>query len=194
MSQKSADTTISLQTISNKVNVIKDFPKQGIYFRNISPLLADHDLFSTATKLMAAIIIDSGITFDYIAGMESRGFLFIALAQKLGKGFVMLRKPGKLPNVETFTYEKEYGTDSLTIEKGVIEEGSSVLVVDDLIATGGTVYAADELLKKIGCKAVAAMTLIELTGLKMNSKLVDSSLPIFSLLKYPYNSESKQIN
>lgn len=182
-----------LQEISNSISVVKDFPKEGIYFRNISPLLANYELFNLTIKLMAELVRKSGLNFDYIAGMESRGFLFIQLANQLGCGFVMLRKPGKLPNVETFSYKKEYGIDTLTIEKNIIKENSNVLIVDDLIATGGTVYTANELIKKIGSNAVGAITLIELLGLEMDDRLIKSGLPIISLLKYPFNSESSDL-
>ena len=183
-----------LNQISNQISVVKDFPKKDIYFRNISPLLGHHKLFTATIKLMAQLVRESKLEFDYIAGMESRGFLFIQLASELGCGFVMLRKPGKLPNTISFTYQKEYGTDSLTIEKDVIPSGSKVLVVDDLVATGGTIYAAHELIRKIGSQVTGAILLIELLGLKMNEQLMSFNLPILSLLKYPFNTESKDLH
>lgn len=178
-----------LPEISKSISVVKDFPKKGIYFRNISPLLTNYELFNTTIKLMAEKIKQANLHFDYIAGMESRGFLFIQLANELNCGFVMLRKPGKLPNTVSFTYQKEYGTDSLTIEKNVIKEGSKVLIVDDLIATGGTIHAGIELIKMVHSEAVGAIALIELTGLPLHKELIKSGKPILSLLKYPYNSE-----
>lgn len=183
-----------LNQISNKIAVVKDFPKKDIYFRNISPLLGDYHLFDATIKLMAQLVRDSKLEFDYIAGMESRGFLFIQLANELECGFVMLRKPGKLPNTISFTYQKEYGTDSLTIEKDVIPSGSKVLVVDDLVATGGTIYAAHELIKKIGSSVTGAILLIKLLGLKMNEQLMALDLPVLSLLKYPCDSESTELH
>ena len=176
-----------LNEIANKIEAIEDFPKKGITFRHIGPLLADHRLFSTTIKLMAKLLKDSGLKdIDYIAGMESRGFLFTPLAIELGCGFVMLRKPNKLPNTVSFTYEKEYGTDTLTIEKDSLPPGAKVLIVDDLIATGGTIYAGGELIKKVGAQTVGAIAPIRLTGLKLNENLKD--FPVLSLLDFPANS------
>ena len=172
-----------LNEIANKIEAIENFPKKGITFRHIGPLLADHKLFSATIKLMAKLLRDSGLKdIDYIAGMESRGFLFIPLALEMGCGFVMLRKPNKLPNTVSLTYEKEYGTDTLTIEENSLPPGAKVLIVDDLIATGGTIYAGRELIKMIGAEPVGAIAPIRLTGLKLNENLGD--FPILSLMDF----------
>ena len=190
MSQEDEKTV--LDAISSSIDIVKDFPKEGIYFRNISPLLTNHNLFQETLKMMAKCIVNSGLEFDYIAGMESRGFLFIQLANMFKCGFVMLRKPKKLPNVVTFTYEKEYGSDSLTIEKNVMRKGSRVLIVDDLIATCGTIYAAMNLVKMVECDVVGAIGLIELDGLPIYEPFRGCDMPVLSVLKYPFDSDSPE--
>lgn len=172
-----------LNEIANKIKAIKDFPKKGITFRHIGPLLGDPKLFSATICIMTKMIKESNLgKIDYIAGMESRGFLFTSLALQLNCGFVMLRKPNKLPNTVSFTYEKEYGTDTLTIEENSLPPGAKVLIVDDLIATGGTIYAGRELIKMVGAEPVGAIAPIRLTGLKLNDNLGD--FPILSLMDF----------
>ena len=151
MSQK--DDKKVLDAISSSIDIIKDFPKGEIYFRNISPLLTNNNLFQEILKIMVKNIRNSGLEFDYIAGMESCGFLFIQLANIFKCGFVMLIKPKKLPNVVTFTYENECGSNSLTIEKNIMRKGLRVLIVDDLIATCGTIDITMNLVRMIGCEA-----------------------------------------
>lgn len=183
-------TTMNIQTVSNSINVYPNFPSEGIYFRDISPLLTNNELREfTFDKL--ANLVDT-IEIDYIAGIESRGFIFgIALAQRLKCGFVMLRKPNKLPNTIKIEYGLEYGKDILTIQDGIIPAGKNVLIVDDLLATGGSLLAGCQLIEKIGSNVVGCLCLIELLGLPRKEKLNDYKL--FSLLKYPSNSENKNV-
>jgi len=161
---------------------IPDFPKPGILFRDITTLLRDpeglrYTLDSLADKC-------SGLTPDYIVGTESRGFLFgTPLAYKLEAGFVPVRKPGKLPaEVYSAEYELEYGTDKLEIHQDALQPKSRVLVVDDLIATGGTAAATAQLVEESGAELVGFAFIIELTFLKGRSKLPD--VPVITLVEY----------
>ena len=159
------------QRIKDAIADIHDFPKPGIVFKDITPVLGDRELFKHAIDLLAAPFTSSSI--DYVAGIEARGFIFAsAVAIKLNAGFVPIRKPGKLPG-ETFsqTYDLEYGTDTIQIHKNAIKEQSKVLLIDDLLATGGTAAAAIALLKKCTCTVVGVHFLIELDFLKGREKL-----------------------
>ena len=183
-----------LNQISQSIQVIENFPKQGIIFRNISTLMVNKQLFIKSIEFIGMMIKSLGIKIDYVVGIESRGFLFTHLANHLDAGFVMMRKPGKLPTTKIVSYGKEYGTDSLTIEDNIINPGSNVLIVDDLIATGGTLNAGIELIKMVDSNVVGVCGLIQLIGLELNTKLVDSQVPILSLLKYKVNSLSKELD
>ena len=183
----------TLQDVSNKINPIPNFPKDGIMFRDITTLLLNNNLFDFAIDEMAKLVQKSGLKPDYIAGFESRGFLFNSLATKLNCGFVMIRKPNKLPNSISIEYQKEYGTDTLTITKS-IPEGSNILLVDDLIATGGTVFAGVQLIKLVNCNPIGCINLIELIGLDVNPDLLASGLPMLSLLKYRFDEPSIILN
>ena len=183
-----------LQNISKNIKIINNFPKNGIVFRNINSLMNSNYLFTKSIEYMSMIIKDCGIKIDYIVGVESRGFLFTGLAKELDCGFVMVRKPGKLPTTKVFTYTKEYGSDSLTIEDDIIQPGSNVLIVDDLIATGGTLWAASELVKMIGSTPVGVIGLIQLDGLELNKGLLNLNIPILSLLKYQVDSLSNVLD
>ncbi len=161
----------NINKIKNAIRDVPDFPKEGILFKDITPLLNDNHLFKKTIDILAEDITMYNI--DYIAGIESRGFIFAsALAIKLEKGFVPIRKPGKLP-YKTYqeSYALEYGTDSLEIHQDAIPEGASVVLVDDLLATGGTALAAVKLLEQCSAKIELVQFLIELTFLKGNSKL-----------------------
>ena len=163
---------------------IPDFPKPGIVFRDITTLLSNsHGLRYTIDSL-AQKCQETNLNPDYIVGMESRGFIFgPPLAYQLDAGFVPVRKPGKLPAaVHTVEYQLEYGTDSLEIHQDALQHGSKVLIVDDLIATGGTAKATAELLEKIGSHVVGFAFVVELTALEGRNKLPD--LPIISLVDY----------
>ncbi len=145
---------------------IPDFPKEGIIFKDITPLLADPAGFRTAVDSLAEKL--EGVKASKIVAAEARGFIFgAALAYKLGLGFVPIRKPGKLPyKAISVTYDLEYGTDTLCMHEDAVAHGESVIVVDDLLATGGTIGGVLQLLKKAGASAEAIVFLIELDFLK----------------------------
>jgi len=163
------------------IRQIPDFPKPGILFYDISTLLQAPAAWREAVDQLAARI--APFRPDRLVGIESRGFIVAApLAVHLGIGFGMVRKRGKLPgSVVSHAYSLEYGMDSIEISADLIEAGSRVVVVDDLIATGGTAAATLELLRKIGAEPVAAVFLIELTGLNGRAKL---DVPVEALLQY----------
>ena len=182
---------MSIQLVSDSIQVIPNFPSQGIYYRDVSPLLKNTELRNMTIDLMAQLI--NNIKIDYIAGIESRGFIFgMGLAQKLGIGFVMLRKPNKMPNTIQVSYSLEHEKDILTIQKDAIEPGKNVLIVDDLLATGETLVAGCELIEQLGANIVGCLCLIELTNISRKEKL--NSYKLFSLIKYPASSESKLIS
>jgi adenine phosphoribosyltransferase len=155
---------------------IADWPKKGILFRDITPLLAHRGAFADAVDALCADFEDKGI--DYVASVEARGFIFgAAVAKKLGAGFVPIRKKGKLPfKTESLTYDLEYGTDTLEVHCDAIKKGAKVLMVDDLLATGGTMAAACKLIEKIGGQVEGISFLIELTELAGRDKLSDYTI------------------
>jgi adenine phosphoribosyltransferase len=161
---------------------IPDFPKPGILFRDITTLLRDPAGLKYAIDTLAAKVVD--LQPQYIVGMESRGFIFgAALAYQMGIGFIPVRKPGKLPAaVHTIEYALEYGTDRLEIHTDAFAPGSRILIVDDLIATGGTAAATAKLLQEIGCNLVGCAFVIELDTLDGRSHL--PNVPIISLVHY----------
>lgn len=182
---------MSLQEISNSIKVINDFPENGMYFRDISGLLINPELFDSAINMMVSMIRNERV--DYICGFESRGFIFgQAIANKMNKGFVMLRKLNKLPDTVQVDYENNLNNSVLTIQKDLIPLGSHVIVVDDILNTGNSIIAANELIKKINCVMVSFVCLIELVGIQRMSEI--SNYRIFSLLKYPADSPNKFIS
>jgi adenine phosphoribosyltransferase len=164
------------------IRSIPDFPKKGILFRDITTLLNNNKAFKASINDLAKALKNKKI--DYIVAAESRGFIFGgALAYKLGCGFVPVRKPGKLPyKIHRHTYSLEYGKDSLEIHQDAFPKGSKVLVLDDLLATGGTALALIKLVKKLKGKIAAVLFLIELTALKGKNKL--KGYPVYSLIKF----------
>lgn len=161
---------------------VPNFPKPGILFKDISPLLANAEAFGTAVARLVAQFRDQGI--EKVVGMESRGFLFgTPLAQALDAGFVPVRKPGKLP-AETIreTYALEYGQDALEIHKDAIYTGDRILIVDDLLATGGTAAATARLVQKLGGTVVSFAFVIELAFLHGRKQL--DPIPTTSLIQY----------
>lgn len=168
--------------VESKVRDIIDFPKKGIIFRDITTAVKDPKALKFMVDFLTEQYADRKI--DYVAGVESRGFIFgSALAYNLGAGFVMIRKPGKLPaDVVTQEYELEYGTDRIEMHTDAIESGSNVLVIDDLLATGGTVDAACKLLKKVGANIEGAAFIIELSDLKGREKL--EGIDVVSMIQY----------
>jgi adenine phosphoribosyltransferase len=167
--------------LKQHIRGIPDFPKPGILFYDISTLLRHADAWQVAMGRLANVVRAYHPTV--LAGVESRGFLLAApLALKLGCGFVMLRKPGKLPGATVgLDYALEYGTDRIEIQADAIEPGARVVVVDDLLATGGTMAAGIKLLQKVGGEVVAAASLIELTFLGGRDKL---DVPFEALVQY----------
>ena len=153
------------------IRSIPDWPKKGILFRDITPLLADPKAFTAAIDALCDGFAEADV--DYVAAVEARGFIFgAAVAEKLDAGFVPIRKKGKLPfKTESITYDLEYGTDTLEVHGDAVQEGAKVLMVDDLLATGGTMAAACELIEKIGGQIVGISFLVELSELAGRNKL-----------------------
>ena len=170
--------------IKSVIKTVPDYPKPGIMFRDVTSLLDDHQAFSNTIELLAEHYGPMG--FDKIAGTEARGFLFGApLALKLGIGFIPVRKPGKLPReVISQEYELEYGTDKLEIHKDSVSEGERVLLIDDLLATGGTIEATAKLVRELGGVAEHAGFVISLPALKGDSRLKAMGIEPFSLCDF----------
>jgi adenine phosphoribosyltransferase len=165
------------------IRSIPDFPKKGIVFRDITPLLSDPTAFRAAVKALCGMVQEDPI--DCVVAVESRGFIFGgAVAYRLGAGLVPVRKPGKLPS-ETIReeYALEYGTDALEIHRDAISQGSRVLVLDDLLATGGTAAATCRLVETLGGIVVRVVFLIELASLKGRLQLGDRAMS--SIIRYP---------
>ena len=171
-----------MEELKELIRNIPDFPRQGILFRDITTLIANPAGLKKAVDAVAKDYENKDIKF--VVGIESRGFIFGgAVAYKLGTGFVPVRKEGKLPaRTISSTYELEYGTDTLQIHVDAILPGARVLIVDDLLATGGTASSTAELVKKLGGEIVGISFLIELTDLKGRVRLKD--YPISSIIKY----------
>lgn len=172
---------IKHEKIKEYIIDIPDYPKKGIIFRDITPLFANYEVLSSIIDEFAEFA--KLLNIDVIVGAESRGFLFgVPLSLKLKKPFVLVRKPNKLPR-ETYSvsYDLEYGSSSIEIHKGDIKPGQRVLIIDDLLATGGTVEAIEKLIKMSDGIVAGSAYLIELVDLKGRDKLTGS---IFSILKY----------
>ena len=163
--------TTEKTNLEEYIRSIPDWPKKGILFRDIAPLLSDPKAFAAAVDALCAGFTETGI--EYVAAVEARGFIFgAAVARKLGAGFVPIRKKDKLPfKTESVTYNLEYGTDTLEVHSDAVEKGAKVLMIDDLLATGGTMAAACELIEKIGGQIAAITFLIELVELAGRDKL-----------------------
>ncbi len=176
--------TVSTETLDLKkfIRDIPDFPKKGLVFKDITPLLGDPKAIEAAVDRVAAHYASAGI--KKVAGIESRGFLFAtAVALRLGAGVIPIRKKGKLPyKTISASYDLEYGTDTVEIHEDATSKGEKVLLIDDLIATGGTAQASAELLEKAGATVAGVCFIIELGFLKGREKL--KGREIFSLLSY----------
>ena len=173
-----------MTAIKEKIRKVPDFPKKGIVFLDITTGIKDAETLNKMIDFLYETYKDKKI--DYVAGIESRGFIFGApLACRLGAGFIPVRKPNKLP-AETVSesYELEYGTDSIEIHKDAVEEGKRVVVIDDLLATGGTATAACNLFKKVGAEVVSSAFIIELSDLGGRKKIEDTGIEVVSMLKY----------
>ena len=168
--------------LKNYIRDIKDYPKEGILFRDITTLLKDKDAFKFAIDSMVKQVEDKKI--DYIVGAESRGFLIgSALAYRLNCGFVPVRKKGKLPcKTISEEYALEYGTDSLYMHEDAINKGANVLIVDDLIATGGTALAMMKMVERLGGNIVGSSFLIELK--ELNGRKDIGKYPVNVLIEY----------
>ena len=164
------------------VRDIPDFPTAGVLFKDITPLLADGPAWRETVEQLTRL--HRGVTVDRIVGIEARGFVVgAALAYRLGVGFVPVRKPGKLPHTSTsVTYRLEYGHDTLEMHTDAVGPGEHILVVDDVLATGGTAAAAVELVEAAGAKVVGLTVLIELAFLQGRSRL--GTTPVASLIRY----------
>ena len=169
-------------SIKSKIRTVPHWPKQGIMFRDITTLLKDPEGFKETIDLLYNRYKDKKI--DKVIGIESRGFIFGApLAYLLGCGFVPIRKPGKLPaECISEEYSLEYGTDKIEIHKDAIEKGDKILIIDDLLATGGTMAAARNLVKKLGGEVVECAFVVDLVDLKGRDKLVGES--IYSVVEF----------
>lgn len=168
--------------LKEKIRSIEDYPKEGITFRDITTLLKDGEAFRAAIDAMKDLVKEEAI--DKVVGIEARGFILGApLAYDLGVGFVPIRKPGKLPaDTHSAEYELEYGFDKVEMHVDAIEKGEKVLIVDDLLATGGTGGAAVEICKNAGADVVGCLVLIELDGLNGRDKM---PVPVYSLMEFP---------
>jgi adenine phosphoribosyltransferase len=170
--------------LKSLIRDIPDFPKPGILFHDITTLLRDPAGLSYAIDRLAQKLEGAKLNANYVIGIESRGFIVgAALAYKLGVGFIPVRKPGKLPaSVHAVDYELEYGMDRLEVHQDALPPGSNVLIVDDLIATGGTAAATAKLVQQIGCELIGFGFIIELQELQGRKNL--PNVPIVTLVEY----------
>ncbi len=171
-----------MQDFAALIRAVADFPTPGVTFRDVTPLLADAGAFARCVDALAEPWHGGGV--QAVCGIEARGFIFgAALAQKLHTGFVPLRKPGKLPPpVVTVDYQLEYGSDRLQAQAGAIGPGERVLLVDDVLATGGTLVAAAALVGKLGAELLGASVVIELPALQGRARW-QGDVPLYSLLR-----------
>ncbi len=173
---------MSIEELSRSIRDIQDFPEEGVVFKDITTLISNPRLFKEAINLMAGEFINSNI--DFVVGVDARGFIFSSvLAYLLDAGLILVRKEGKLPSkTKKVSYDLEYGNATVEVLEDAVRPGSRVLIVDDLLATGGTLGATVDLVKQQGGDIVAVAVLIELDFLKGREKLKDT--PIFSLIHY----------
>jgi adenine phosphoribosyltransferase len=174
--------TLTPDDLARAVRNVADFPQPGIQFKDITPMLADPELFAGAIDLLTANLVPGSV--DAVVGIDARGFIFAAAAAlKLRAGFVPIRKKGKLP-YKTFeqSYDLEYGSNTVAIHEDALKPGSRALLVDDLLATGGTAAAAAALVRKVGAHIVEITFLIELGFLHGRDKL--AGIPVRSLIVY----------
>lgn len=171
-----------INDLKARIRDVPDFPKPGVVFKDITPLLADGQAFRMALDLLGDRYREQGV--QVVVGVEARGFIIgAALAYKLGAGHVVIRKPGKLPSkTQQAVYQLEYGTDTLEIHEDALLPGTRVLIADDVLATGGTMAAAVDLVNRLGGEIVELAFLVELTFLRGREKI--EQYPIFSLIKY----------
>jgi adenine phosphoribosyltransferase len=172
--------------IKSKIRTIPDHPKKGIMFRDITTLIKDPVGFRLVIDNLTQRYITGEIDFDMIVGIEARGFIIGgALSYTLGKGFVPIRKIGKLPSeVVRHEYELEYGTDTVEIHKDAVASGAKVLVIDDLLATGGTALAAAALIEKLGAKVAEMSFIVNLPDVGGEKKLKEKGYDVFFLTEF----------
>ncbi|MBI2630254.1 adenine phosphoribosyltransferase [Candidatus Pacearchaeota archaeon] len=170
--------------MKSRIRTVPNFPKPGIMFRDITTLIKDKEGFARIIKILEERYKNRDITA--IAGIESRGFIIAsALASKLNKGMILLRKPNKLPADKVREeYDLEYGKDAIEIHRDAIKQGDKILLIDDLIATGGTCLAACNLIKKLGGEIVECSFVIDLPDLKGREKLEKNNYNVFSIVKF----------
>jgi adenine phosphoribosyltransferase len=173
-------------TIKSKIRTVPNYPKKGIMFRDITTLIKDPVGFRIVIDTLTQRYMHGDFKFDTIVGIESRGFIIgAALAYTLGKGFIPIRKKGKLPaEVVSQEYELEYGTDRIEIHKDALQKGERVLLVDDLLATGGTAMAAASLVEKLGAKIVEMAFIVDLPDVGGKKKLSEKGYKVFALTEF----------
>jgi adenine phosphoribosyltransferase len=161
---------------------VEDFPKPGVGFKDITPLLASPSGLAAATEGLVRLAPED---VDVVVGLEARGFIFGApVALALGRGFVPIRKPGKLPRSCVFvTYELEYGTDTIAMHADALQPGDRVLLVDDVLATGGTLVAAADLVRQLGAEVAGVAVVVELTALPGRARLAERGLDVQALVR-----------
>jgi adenine phosphoribosyltransferase len=171
-----------LQIISQAIRDVPDFPKEGIIFKDITTLLNDATLFAQSVDLLQELVEDH--SYDSVVGIESRGFIFgSVLAYKMGLNFVPIRKPGKLPaELISEEYDLEYGTDRIEMHADALKSGQKVLLVDDLLATGGTAQASCRLVERLGASVETVLFLVELSFL--NGRDLLKGYKVLSLISY----------
>lgn len=179
-----ADSESKLQLVSAHIRPFPDFPKKGILFRDICPILKDPAALTAVIDLFEEHVKKNHQHVDLIVGLDARGFLFgPLLAQRLGIGFILIRKKGKLPGpVVSVSYDLEYGKAEAEIQQDAVAAGQKVLLIDDLLATGGTLFAACELMKKLQAEVLGCLVVVELSDLHGVEKLKPHS--VFSLVQY----------
>lgn len=184
MTATAPNTAQQLKYIKDSIKTIPDYPKAGILFRDVTSLLEDPLAYASSIEMLVERYLDKGVT--KVVGTEARGFLFGApVALALGVGFVPVRKPGKLPR-ETISesYELEYGTDKLEIHTDSIQPGDKVLVIDDLLATGGTIEATVKLIRRLGGEVTDAAFIIDLPELGGEARLTPQGITCYSLVSF----------
>ncbi len=173
-------------TIKSKIRTVPDYPKKGIMFRDITTLIKDPVGFRLVIDTLIQRYTHSNYKFDTVVGIESRGFIIgAAMSYALGKGFIPIRKKGKLPAaIEFQEYALEYGTDRIEIHKDALKEGERVILVDDLLATGGTALAAAALVEKLGAKVIEMAFIVDLPDVGGKKKLLEKGYKVFALTEF----------
>ena len=175
---------VRVENIKNKIRTVPNWPKEGIMFRDITTLLQDAEGLKDVVGEFVKRYMDKNI--DIVAGIEARGFILGgAVAKDLGVGFVPIRKKGKLPfKTLEETYEKEYGPDTITMHIDAIKQGQNILLIDDLLATGGTALAAAKLIKKAGGKVAECAFIVDLPDIGGRTKLEDAGYNVFTMVEF----------